>query len=842
MRFLPSSLVLFMATTAIASSFTPLEWQQLVTHANPIFEGQRKHTTWIRDQNRNFIDDEIEARFSPGTKVDVIVDFNACLTPTQIRSVTSEFGSITSVPRLVTFALLEKVKFEDLPKLAARPEVAMIEWQEPLYPASDVSTRAIQARKSTTYSPNTAEDKLPIPPGVGGLGATQIAIIDSGVDDGQHESLPANRFLAGFNAIRFEDTNKNGKDDSCEPQLGNSICTDPNDEPADGSTNPDDDRGHGTSVAQLAMGSGTAGRTCSNPTPAHTTNCTGVAPGAKLIDVKVGDILGYDYDDVVEGVDWVGANASKFSIRVANLSLTGCSPDDGTSALAQQVNYLVALGVTVVVGHGNSTACTGLNPGDVHTGTPGSASFAITVAGTKDHDTISRNDDSNYTNFLRGPRKDFSTALPNLLALKPDLAAPAEDVVNADFNTVSVYSSGTGTSLASPHVAGAAAILRWTRGMPPDSVKDVLKRGADSQHNVAAYPVVDPKWDTDLGSGMLNVWSALALATTDIGFPSCVGAPSEPGKPCQLSAPNPFWLNTADLTTATAPKVGVANTIFAKVKNHGPAAATFLVNFGVYVFAAGNNQFFHIGTKQITLASGAMATVNQNWTPQASNHQCLQVSIAFGLDLNYDNNVTQRNLEVAPSVFRVQIENPFMEPARMEIVALSNRASWQCHVSDPIFDLDPFQDCPRQIEVTFNAPAGASVGERASCDVSVFATVRSAEQRVLVGGVTVETFVPKPCRMVGMVVDQNDKPIRNLRLRFTPTREFVSGFPRRQRSLLVRTDDEGIFQIQLKPFLPYEVIAQTITERRARLVVAPECGIRSLQLVLDETGFRQKLR
>ena len=50
----------------------------------------------------------------------------------------------------MTFALLNQVRFEDLAALAALPSVAMVAWQAPAYYPTDVSTRAIQIRRSTT--------------------------------------------------------------------------------------------------------------------------------------------------------------------------------------------------------------------------------------------------------------------------------------------------------------------------------------------------------------------------------------------------------------------------------------------------------------------------------------------------------------------------------------------------------------------------------------------------------------------------------------------------------------------------------------------------------------------
>lgn len=823
-----------------ACRFTPLEWQQQVEkHGIAQFVGQRKHTTWARDRNRNFIDDEIERRFRRGELVDVIVDINKCLRPNQIRGVFSPYGKITYIGKLLTFVLLDNVRVDDLPKLAALPDVAMIELQETEFIVNDVSTRAIQARASNTFSPNTAQDAT-----FTGNGVT-IAVLDTGVDDGanRHEALPANKFVAGFDATIFEDINANGVDDSCEPApTGNGVCTDADDEPADGTRNPADVNNHGTHVAGSALGNGTAGRQCSNPDDNSPTNCAGVASGARLVDIRRCNAAGQcPTADRAEAMDWLGLNAARFNIRVANMSIGSCTDDDGTSASAQLVNYVVALGVAFAVAHGNSPNC-GLAAGTQRTGAPGSASFALTVGGTNDQNTVNRNDDINYSGFLIGPRNDFNVATPNLLALKPDISAPGENIISAQRNTVSGYFSSSGTSMATPHVAGAAALIIQARPtIDPGSLKELLKRNADTSNNVAQFPAVDPNWDTGFGAGMLNVFAALAASTTDVRFPNCVGAGSAAGQPCALTPPMPAWNNTADISTATAPKVGTANTITAQVRNNGAVAATVLVNFGVYVFAVGNNQFFHIGTQQVTIPPASTIAVNQPWTPAAANHQCVQVSIDFGLDTDYTNNVTQRNLQVAPSVYEVQIENPFMVPAAIQIEARSDRAGWDCRISDASFTIDPVQDCPRQVKVTFDPPPGARPGERANCNIAVRATPRGTDRARLIGGVTVQTFVPRPCRFVGTLVDIKGNPLSNARLTFrreaaaTVAAGQAATSPT-QRPITVVTDAEGFFSLTATPFIPQLVTAEKPGVGSGQLPVRLECG--TAKFILTRDGLR----
>lgn len=800
------------AGVAEGGKFTPLEWQQPVQqHSFSSFVDQVKHTTWIRDRDQTFVDDEIERRFGPGELVDVIVDLNRCVSPGRIREMLAPYGRLSYIGQMITFVVLDKVRYEDLPKLASLPEVAMVEWQPPLFWSNDVSARSVQSRESTTFTPSTAEDA-----GFDGTGI-RVAIIDSGVDDG-HETFTG-KFVGGFDASLYEDTNGNGIDDSCEPApLGNGLCTDADDEPANGATNPDDVFGHGTHVAGIALGGGATGRTCSTPDDSSTTNCAGVAQGASLIDVKI-DNSG-SIGNAMEAIDWVGRMASTLNIRVANMSFNFCVDDDGTSAVAQQVNAMEALGVVPVAAHGNASNC-GVAAGTQLTSAPGSSSFAVTVGGTDDRNTVGRGDDTNYSSFMQGPRMDFSAATPNLLALKPDLSAPGQNIFSAQEGTTSSYVSFSGTSMAAPQVTGGVAVVLQARpNMNPDSLKELLKLNADTTLNTAQFPAVDPSWDDDLGFGMLNLWAAVnAAAAADILFPSCVGPPSSPGQPCALTAPNPPWNNSTDITTAAPPQVGVANTISAQVRNASANPVNVLVNFGVYIFAAGNTQFFHIGSQPVMVPGSTTITVNQPWTPTSTSHQCVQVSIAYGLDTNFDNNVTQRNLNIAPSTFTFRVENPFMVPAKIKLEARSARDGWKCELETKEFNLDPFQDCPRNVEVKFNAPKDAKPGERATCDIGVYAHPLDQEEPRLVGGVTVETYVPIPCRSWIEVLDREMQPIPGAFVRIG--RE--SG----------KTDEQGVVALTV---LPYVVTKVEVKSRAGggTVEVRPLCGAGRLRLIVDK--------
>ncbi|MFE4360067.1 S8 family serine peptidase [Kitasatospora sp. NPDC056800] len=189
--------------------------------------------------------------------------------------------------------------------------------------------------------------------------------------------------------------------------------------------------GHGTHVASIVAGTGSAsdGR------------FRGVAPEARLLVGKVLDDEGNGQESwALQGMEWAAARAP-----IVNTSFTGAATD-GTDPLAQAVNTLSArYGTLFVAAAGNSG-----RPGTV--GTPGSADAALTV-GAVDRDGSLAGLSS------QGPRTGDH-------AVKPDLTAPGIGIVAARAagtdgqNPVGDrYTAISGTSMAAPHVAGAAALL-----------------------------------------------------------------------------------------------------------------------------------------------------------------------------------------------------------------------------------------------------------------------------------------------------------------------------------------------------------------------------------------------
>ncbi|GAA4221331.1 subtilisin family serine protease [Streptosporangium album] len=193
-----------------------------------------------------------------------------------------------------------------------------------------------------------------------------------------------------------------------------------------------DGHGHGTHVASTIAGSGSAsgGRN------------KGAAPGARLLVGKILDNAGNgDSSWVIDGMEWAASNGAK----IVSMSI-GAGVTDGGDPMSQAVNELTAsTGALFVIAAGNS----GPTPQTIDT--PGAADAALTVAATSKTDTLA-------AFSSRGPRLDG--------ALKPDIAAPGVNIVAARSAGTSMgspadeyYTSASGTSMATPHVAGSAAIL-----------------------------------------------------------------------------------------------------------------------------------------------------------------------------------------------------------------------------------------------------------------------------------------------------------------------------------------------------------------------------------------------
>ena len=222
----------------------------------------------------------------------------------------------------------------------------------------------------------------------------------------------------------------------------------------------DDGNGHGTHVA------GTVGA------EDDSVGVVGVAPGARLWAVRVLDNRGSgSWSAVVCGVDWVTANAG--TIEVANMSLggggsepagSGCSTGD---ALHDAICTSVGAGVTYVVAAGNSAK-------DAATAVPAAYDEVVTVSALADFNGLPG---GGAAATCRSDVDDTFADFSNYGA-DVDLIAPGVCISSTwkggGYNTIS------GTSMASPHAAGAAALYKASNpGATPAQVKSALQNAGN---------------------------------------------------------------------------------------------------------------------------------------------------------------------------------------------------------------------------------------------------------------------------------------------------------------------------------------------------------------------------
>lgn len=246
---------------------------------------------------------------------------------------------------------------------------------------------------------------------------------------------------------------------------------------------PYDDDGHGTHVSGIIAGNGYSNA-----------KYKGIAPEASVIGVKVLDETGSgNTSDILAGLQWVIDNKDKYNIKVVSMSL-GSAADSSyrQDSLSRGVSAAIQNGLTVVVSAGNS------GPTSQTITSPGITPNAITVGAVDDNRTASYSDDFIADFSSRGPTIDGLT--------KPDVVAPGVDIHSLSNKSSSGYVSHSGTSMAAPIVAGAAALLyEKETNLSPSQVKSKITGSAvaiDRNRNAQ-------------GAGIVNIENLLQIDRSD---------------------------------------------------------------------------------------------------------------------------------------------------------------------------------------------------------------------------------------------------------------------------------------------------------------------------------------
>lgn len=293
-------------------------------------------------------------------------------------------------------------------------------------------------------------------------GSESVAVIDTGI----RANHPAFRGVDVIPIVSLE----TGKKDPCFGDAADSAT---------------DRQSHGTHVNGIVAGQGVSG----------SPNNFGVARGiGHLFSLKAGFLTKPVAGRCEAGqgsfytADWAAAIdfvAQDTPARVINMSLGGAIESDDDIAARLIDFYADTYGLTFAIAAGNE------GPGAFTVGTPGIAFNSITVANMDTRATTDKRDDVVAPSSSRGPTIGFRN--------KPDLAAPGTNIRAADLNSDGPMAL-TGTSMASPHVAGAAALLRDSGIRDPLTLKALMINSTDP---VAA-------WQSSVGWGFLNLATAQA--------------------------------------------------------------------------------------------------------------------------------------------------------------------------------------------------------------------------------------------------------------------------------------------------------------------------------------------
>lgn len=313
-------------------------------------------------------------------------------------------------------------------KVAADPRVAYVQRDRQVQATAQTLPSGIDranADASPTARVNGVDERVDV----------DVAVIDTGVDL-DHPDLNVNR----------------AKAKNCSLALS-----------------ADDDNGHGSHVA------GTIGALDNG------IGVVGMAPGARIWPVKVLNAAGVGFtSDIVCGIDYVTANAA--SIEVANMSLGGGGSDDGNcgrtdgDAEHQAICRSVAAGVTYAVAAGNDSQ-------DASTSAPASYDEVITVSALADFNGLPGGGAASTC------RSDVDDTFANFSNYGADVDVIAPGVcilstwMNGGYNTIS------GTSMATPHVAGGAALYKATHPTAtPAQVRSALQSAGSLDWNDSDDP------------------------------------------------------------------------------------------------------------------------------------------------------------------------------------------------------------------------------------------------------------------------------------------------------------------------------------------------------------------
>jgi len=309
-----------------------------------------------------------------------------------------------------------------------------------------------------------------------------------------------------------------------------------------GSGSANDQFGHGTHVSGIVAGNG-----ASSSGPGSTKTFHGLAPNVNLINLRVLDASGSSTDDtVISAIQQAIALQGTYNIRVMNLSLGGPVQESyHFDPLCQAVEAAWQAGIVVVTAAGNFGRDNSMKSHGYGTIiSPGNDPYVITVGAMKAMGTAAPYDDEIAAFSSKGPTLFDHIVKPDIVSpgnqivsllspgstialTYPTLVVPPGQYMSNGLGRNAAYLSLSGTSMATPWVTGAAAlILQQYPNLTPDQVKARLMKTADKmggRFDTYTDPLsnVTYKHQYDIftvGAGYLDLTAA--INNTDVANPT----------------------------------------------------------------------------------------------------------------------------------------------------------------------------------------------------------------------------------------------------------------------------------------------------------------------------------
>jgi serine protease AprX len=467
--------------------------------------------TPIADLDGDKVFDNLEARVkasAPDDRLSVLVQLEKPLTDARFDALSAAVGGVELTGWLpIVRGFAATVTADQVRALAAKPGVAQVELNGIVHAynnSAQLSFGVVKARADDPNLDGNVDNQPTYSPG-----DVVVAVIDSGID-AAHLELDDGKVLEFADCV----------DASCDTTVA-----------------PFDDNGHGTHVSGTIAGDGEAAFGLYR----------GVAPGAALVGVKVLDANGSGSDaGVISGIQWAVQNAATHGIEVLNVSLgaNGCfNADEGMTS--QAVNNAVAAGLRVFVAAGNA------GPDFCTVGSPGVATSVVTVGAMADLGTGLVPGNRWRPGFGLAPFSSRGPTFDN--QIKPDVVGPGVDITSAGAGTGNGFVALQGTSMATPFVAGVAALMLDHNPMlTPAAIKQILMNTAVDWGRGGIFHVPGTSGpDIDYGAGRLDAYKAIQAIDPNLTGPPAV--PSHAANDGSLAATDAFAVHPVQVTTSGFP-------------------------------------------------------------------------------------------------------------------------------------------------------------------------------------------------------------------------------------------------------------------------------------------------